>query len=152
MDVSKRDTKSIGDLSEVMAIAALTKAGYAIAVPLGENHRYDLVIDDGCALWRVQVKTGRLRKGAVLFNCYSSHQHRNGPSCRSYSGEIDYFAVYSPELETTYLVPIKDLAALCGALRVASPRNGQKKSVRWAERYALRGVRVQEKASTTGLA
>ena len=43
--------------------AALIEAGYAVSKPFGENQRYDLVIDDGETLARVQVKTGRLRNG-----------------------------------------------------------------------------------------
>jgi hypothetical protein len=46
-----RDTKSIGELSEIIVMGALTCAGYRVAVPLGENHRYDLIVDKG-APWR----------------------------------------------------------------------------------------------------
>ncbi|MGA8474378.1 MAG: group I intron-associated PD-(D/E)XK endonuclease [Candidatus Cybelea sp.] len=62
-----RDTKSIGELSEIIVRGALAGAGYRVAVPLGENHRYDLIVDKGGTLARVQVKTGRVRKRAVHF-------------------------------------------------------------------------------------
>ncbi len=61
----KRDTKSKGDLSELIVAVALTRAGYAVSKPLGENQRYDLIADDGERLHRVQVKTGRVRDGVV---------------------------------------------------------------------------------------
>jgi hypothetical protein len=61
----KRDTKSIGDLSEAMVIAVLVRHGYLISIPFGENHRYDLIADDGERLLRIQVKTGRLRRGGA---------------------------------------------------------------------------------------
>jgi cupin superfamily acireductone dioxygenase involved in methionine salvage len=35
-----------------------------VSIPFGENHRYDLIADDGERLLRIPVKTGRLR-GAV---------------------------------------------------------------------------------------
>jgi hypothetical protein len=84
----KRDTKSIGDLSEVMVLAALVRAGYRVSIPFGENHRYDVIADDGAQLLRIQVKTGRLRGGAINFMCSSSHQHRrSGPTAsRPYFG------------------------------------------------------------------
>ena len=44
---------------------ALREAGFGILVPVGENIRYDLVINDGANLQRVQCKTGRLPQGAV---------------------------------------------------------------------------------------
>ena len=79
-----RDTKSVGDLSEMLLAGKLALAGYGVAFPLGENQRYDLIIEKNEVLSRVQVKTGRLRNGVVRFNCYSSHAHRNGPSTRPY--------------------------------------------------------------------
>ena len=122
----KRDTKSIGDFSELMVLLALTEAGYDVSIPFGENHRYDMIADKDGVLSRVQVKTGRLRDGAVLFNCCSSHTHRNGKS-RSYVGEIDYFGVYCPELRSVYLLPIQDTARLNGTLRIRATRNLQSK-------------------------
>src|SRR5665811_1511513 len=136
---AKRDTKSVGDRSEIEVFHALSRAGYGVFVPfIGENHRFDLIADDGARLVKIQVKTGRLRRGAVEFNCYSSHTHRGGPSCRSYVGEVDYFGVYCPELDSTYLVPIDDLAPFRGVLRVSKTKNGQGKGIRWAHDYRIR--------------
>ena len=134
---TKRDTKSVGDLSEAVLIAVLIQSGYEVLLPFGEDHRYDLVIDDGRTLARVQVKTGRLRKGAILFNTYSSHAHRGGPSSRPYAGEIDYFGVYCADVDSAFLIPVGETSLLSGTLRVVPPRNGQTKRVRWAERYFL---------------
>jgi hypothetical protein len=66
---TKRDTKSTGDRSEIEVTCALVRAGYDVFTPLvGENCRYDLIVDDGDRLLKVQIKTGRLRKGAIAFN------------------------------------------------------------------------------------
>jgi hypothetical protein len=120
-----RDAKRVGDFSEVMLIAALSRAGYIVSLPLGESHRYDLIVDRDGVLSRVQVKTGRLRKGAVVFSCHSSH------------GEVEYFGVYCEELGACYLVPIADTAAMGCALRVSSATNGQRRRIRWASAYLL---------------
>lgn len=45
----------------------LKHVGFDVLTPFGENTRYDLVLDDGEHLTRVQCKTGRLRNGAVIF-------------------------------------------------------------------------------------
>lgn len=133
----KRDTKTIGDRSEVEVMAALIHAGYLVSIPFGENHRYDLIAEKENRLYRVQVKTGRLRNGAIAFNCYSSHSHRNGTSCRSYAGEVDYFGVYCPQVASVYLVPIEDAATVSGRLRLVAPKNGQGKRIRWALPYLV---------------
>ena len=135
----KRDTKTAGDRSEIEVMRALVQAGYGVFIPIvGENRRYDLIADDGERLAKVQVKTGRLREGAVEFNCYSSHAHRGGPACRSYVGEVDYLGIYYPQLDASYLVPIDDLAPFQSHLRIVPTRNGQRKRIRWAEAYRIR--------------
>lgn len=80
VESAKRDTKTIGDISEMHVILAMRKRGYDVSVPLGENHRYDLVVDDGEKLSRIQVKTGRVRGDVIKYNCSSSHAHRGGHS------------------------------------------------------------------------
>jgi len=59
--------KDVGDRTTLAVMLALRDAGFAISVPFGENTRYDLVIDDGVRLLRVQCKTGRLRNGSIFF-------------------------------------------------------------------------------------
>lgn len=133
----KRNTKRTGDISELRLMHDLVRAGYLVSIPFGEDHRYDLVIEKAGKFASVQVKTGRLRNGAVLFNCYSSHAHRGGAACRAYTGEIDYFGVYCPELGSSYLIPVDELPVVHGMLRVEPAKNGQAKKLRWASRYLL---------------
>ncbi len=119
---------------------ALSEAGYGLLVPFGENMRYDLVIDDGDRLARVQCKTGRLRNGAVIFNACSSYAHHPNPRVvkRDYQGQIDYFAVFCQETRTSYLIPITDVKTRYQAgLRVDPPRNNQRVGIRFAADYEI---------------
>jgi hypothetical protein len=50
--------KAIGDTSQLAIMLGLDHAGYAFFIPFGENTRYDIVIDEGYRLARVQCKTG----------------------------------------------------------------------------------------------
>ena len=133
----KRNTKLVGDISELRVMCDLVKAGYLVSIPFGENHRYDLVVEKDNVLSRVQVKTGRLRKGVVMFNCYSSHSHRGGTACRSYTGEVEFIAVFCPDTDSTYMLPISAMPVLRGMLRVRPAKNGQTKGLRWASDYIL---------------
>jgi hypothetical protein len=116
--------KDVGDRTLLAVMLALRDAGYAISVPFGENTRYDLVIDDGGRLTRVQCKTGRLREGAVVFNTASSYAHLLSPRelRRTYQGQIDYFGVYCPETRDIYLIPIDDVTCTKAARLSASRR------------------------------
>ena len=122
-----------------MVIAALVRAGYLVSIPFGENHRYDVIADDGVQLLRIQVKTGRLRGGAINFWCRSSHQHRrSGPTAsRPYFGQVEYLAVFCPQNGKVYLVPESELVATKGHLRVAPCLNRQARKIRWAAEYVL---------------
>jgi hypothetical protein len=144
--------KAIGDRTTLAVMLALEWAGYDLLVPFGENTRYDLVIDDGATLARVQCKTGRLRAGAVRFPVCSTYGHhmRPGDSRRHYHGQVDYFAIYCPETAGVYLVPINDLPIrVKGALRVDAPRNGQRRRIRLAADYEIGRVGVTPQPRST---
>jgi hypothetical protein len=132
-----RDTKSIGELSELIVAVSLSRAGYLVSKPLGEGTRYDLVIDKDGSLCRVQVKTGRLRNGVIVFNTYSTHYHRKGGSCKSYQNDIDFFGIYCPQLHSVYLIPIADTSKLSGTIRINETKNRQHSQVRWAQPYLI---------------
>ena len=132
--------KWIGDRTTLAVMLALQGRGYDILLPFGENTRYDLVIDDGVTLSRVQCKTGRLRAGAVRFPACSSYAHHPNPKLlrRDYLGQIDYFGVYCQETAGVYLVPIADAPLTREvALRVDPSRNGQARRIRFASAYEI---------------
>ena len=117
-------------------MAELLRAGKRILLPFGEDHRYDLVIDEDGKFLRVQCKTGRLRNGAILFNTSSVHWHRGRPA-KNYKGQADFFGVYCPALHAVYLVPVEDAAVTGASLRVQPTKSGQRQGVKLAAAYRL---------------
>ena len=114
------------------------KAGYIVSKPLADSYRYDLVIDDGKKLRKVQVRTGRLREGSVIFNCFSTHSQRGGGAqTRPYHGEVDFIAVHCPQTGKTYLIPESELAHSQMHLRVDPTVNRQDRHIHWAAQYEL---------------
>jgi hypothetical protein len=137
--------KDKGDKSALAVMLALHEIGLPFLVPLGENTRYDLALELGSQLVRVQCKTGRLRNGAVLFAACSCYGHHRNPQTarRDYVGQVDYFAVYCPQTSGVYLTPIRDLPnRVSAALRVTPPRNNQRRFVRFAADYEIAKVSV----------
>ena len=104
--------------------------------PFGDGHPYDLAVDQDGELRRVQCKTGRLVRGAVVFATtrYTGGKHRTYQE-----HEIDYFGVYCPDAGTVCRVPITDVPDRGACLRVKPTKNNQAKSVRWAKDYVLGG-------------
>jgi hypothetical protein len=141
--------KAKGDRSTLAIMLALSEAGYAVLVPFGENTRYDLAIDDGNSLKRVQCKTGRLREGAIRFAACSSYAHHPNPKMvvRDYLGQIDYFGVYCPQTGGAYLVPVEDAQVRkAGSLRVTPAKNRQRRKIRLAADYLIAEVAIKATA------
>lgn len=144
--LSSENSKRRGDIAEAYIIARLLEVGYYILKPVGDNCRYDLVIEDNEGhLWKVQCKLGWIDKrysGCFIFATVSSYAHtragqRAGYGSRGYVGEIDYFAVYCKETKGVYLIPIQDAPTARMCLRFNATRNGQTKGIRWAKDYEL---------------
>lgn len=133
-----RDTKSIGEISEAKLLACLLEKGWLISIPFGERGKYDLIADTGEELLRIQVKTGRLRNGVVLFNTRTSHYHRGGAD-ENYKGKADLFGVYCPDLDSTYLVPVDRAGTGACSLRVeaAKTKANNQYGMRYAKEYEV---------------
>ena len=128
--------KLVGERSEASIILALLRHDVPVLKPFGDSQRYDLVIERGGQFLRVQCKTGRLVNGAVMFPTCSSYRHR-GLGSKNYRGQADLFAVYCPDNEKTYLVPVDTAGIRSCRLRVDVSRNGQREGVRPAIDYEV---------------
>lgn len=125
-----------GNSSEAVVLTEYVRAGFLVSLPFGNGASYDLVVDNGARLFKVQVKTGRMEAGCVAFN---ARRHRGSKydtfSCYR-EGEIDVFAVWCPDNQQLYAVPAEPPLTVEGRLRIAGARNFQEKKIRWAKDYA----------------
>ncbi len=139
------NTSKVGEISTAQVLAALVALGKKVWLPWGDSNRADLLIEeeDG-GYWRVQCKTGRLVKGAILFPTSSFHApSRTGlekTDRRPYREQVDFFGVYCRQTEQVYLVPVADVRDNWGSMRVCPPKNNQKTRIRWASQYEIGAV------------
>lgn len=136
-------TKTLGDVAEAAVTLALLKTGNVVLRPVGDNQRYDLVIHREGQFLRIQCKTGRLRTGSVVFNTCSVHGHRGKPA-KGYVGDADFFGVFCPELDTTYLVPVTAVGQSSCCLRVDPYKVDCPQGLQ-AEDYILDGFTLERK-------
>ena len=129
------NTVARGNAAEASVLKALTQAGVGVFIPFGDGLPFDLVAapPDG-RLLRVQVKSGRVRKGCVEFNS-SSTDHGRGQ--QPYVGRADLLAVHVADLDRVFIVPVDQCARYRGYLRLDPPRNNQRRRVRLAEDYTF---------------
>lgn len=135
-------SKTKGEVSEAKILAKLVELGYSVCIPWGDNKRYDFVIESEGTFYTVQCKTGRFRNGVIKFNTCSS-VGRMSRTFRHYRGEVDFFAIYCPELNTIYLVSPEVVALREATLRVDPPKKNQTTRILWATDYEV-DVRIAQ--------
>ena len=125
-----------GNSSEAVVLTAYIQAGFLVSLPFGGGAAYDLIVDNGVRLIKVQVKTGKLATGCVVYN---TRRHRGSryDTFRSYKeGELDLFAVWCPYNQEIYAIPAEHPFATEGRLRLAQTLNFQQKKIKWARDYS----------------
>lgn len=101
------DTKRKGLTTELLCQAYLTSLGYNISIPLGEDCRYDMILDIKKQLLRVQIKTCIERPNGIQFSTKSTTTSGKENIEHKYSkDEIDLFGTYYNDC--CYLIPIEE--------------------------------------------
>ncbi|HLI91904.1 MAG TPA: group I intron-associated PD-(D/E)XK endonuclease [Ktedonobacteraceae bacterium] len=134
----KRDTNSIGAISESAITTRFLQLGYIVLTPHGGNQRYDLVVEDiEGHFWRVQCKTAWFEENETVLKFKTANHNINGRNrnWRHYRGQCDYFAAYCEKLNKVYLLPVDEVGTNQATLRLEPAKNSQEKNVRWAKDY-----------------
>jgi PD-(D/E)XK endonuclease len=128
-----KNTSHVGNVTVGRILVTLAEKGKIVLTPFGEGCRYDLLIDEGEKFVRVQCKTGKLKRGCVVFKNYSV----TAAGSRCYGTAVDAYGVYCPQNKKCYFVPAKDCASFETCLRVEPAKNGMKKNIRFAKDFEL---------------
>lgn len=129
------NTTEKGNLTELKIAVRLLEKGYVVLRSFGDGCRYDLAVDEKGKFSRVQCKTGRLRKGVIVFN--TSSQYAWTKEKRHYHGQIEFFGVYCPQLDKCYLIPVEQAGKRHGCVRVEPTKNSQSKGIRLAKDFEI---------------
>ncbi len=131
-----------GAIAEAAITAAAVEHGFVVLRPLVEGRRYDLVIDTGPNLVRVQCKWAQRKGGVILVNL-STCRHTPSGYVRSTYGpdEIDGVGVYCHELKRCYFLPIAEVAGRRGfSLRLEPAANNQESAINYAADYSFGAI------------
>lgn len=135
-------TDQKGNVAEQALVLAATRLGLPVLRPTGEGARYDLVLDLGSRLLRVQCKWARREGEVIVMRCQSARRAREGLRSRSYTTqEVDAFAAYCADNDECYLLPIELVAGRRQIqLRLTPPRNNQRGAIVWAREFKLSAI------------
>lgn len=113
--------------------------GYIISKPIHECVRYDMIVDDGDSLKRLQVKYAGSKQTSSTGSCVVDFRSMsiNGKKRNGYTmSEIDGVLVYIPDIDNICYFPInfiKDKSTL--TIRHIKSNNNQKRGIVYADDY-----------------
>ena len=135
-----------GNIAEMAIALEAMKLGLPVYKPLREHERYDLVIEIGSELKKVQCKWGRIESnGTICVGLVSSRYTPAGRISKKYAaGEVDLLAVHCGANGRCYLLP-EPLFVDRGAvhLRLDPVKNGQRSCINLAADYEFAGAVAQ---------
>jgi hypothetical protein len=133
-----RNTKNRGDETESKVIHEMVVNGHSVSVPFGDNDKYDLIVDNGRELYRIQCKTAwENKQDTIRFNTHSQTTDSGEYHEETYDGRIDAFVVRYPETEQLYWIDVTDATTQKMELRFEAEIDHP--SINWAEEHEFHG-------------
>ncbi len=130
-----RTTFDIGNEAEGIMLGHYVKAGFRVCIPFGTGGPYDLAVDTGTRIVKIQVKTATFGKGCIQCRTRRRNASYDRTMRRYEKGEVDYFAIYCPQLNEIYGMPFEATKG-SASLRIEPTMNKQEKFIRWAKDYS----------------
>lgn len=132
------NSKDTGDATEALVIQRMVDAGYSVSIPFGDNDPYDLIVDTGDELYRIQCKTAWMdSEDRMRFNSHSQTTADGEYTEESYGDGIDAFVVKCPKNGDLYWIDVDEASGCKTTLRFDSDIDHP--SIRWAEDHRFDG-------------
>jgi antitoxin (DNA-binding transcriptional repressor) of toxin-antitoxin stability system len=131
-----------GAIAEAAIELEAVKLGFRVMRPQPEGARYDLVIDTGPSLLRVQCKWAPLQGNVIVARAATSRHTPHGYVTTTYTAdEIDGIGVYCQQLDRCYYMPIEVVTGQSVIhLRLARAANRQEAAINWATDYEFGAI------------
>lgn len=139
-----KNTKEVGNLTELQCITALYELGCDISIPFGNSQKYDLIMDYKGKLYKVQVKHAKDELTDGVITHFSFKTRWQGHNSTGYTqtlytkDDIDFFATYHQG--HVFLVPIEECSGASKTIRYVPPKNNQRVGINFVEDYLAEEV------------
>lgn len=105
-----RDQKERGEWVELLFMAEAARMGLKVARPHGDSARFDVIVEGGGRLHRVQVKSTLFnRNGCYECLCFWSRVGAKRMSKQYTDEQIDFIAAYVVPEDVWFIVPVREL-------------------------------------------
>ena len=141
-------TQQKGLRTELKCLQDCIELGFQCSIPFGDSSKYDILVDTGKKIIKVQCKTSRWAADTVepevAFMIDTARQTTNTQKTTRYkysSQDIDYF--YTSFNGQGYLVSIEEATGVTFRWRYKYPSTGQKVGIHIADEYKIEEVLKQ---------
>ncbi len=136
------DTKLKADIAESAVITELLKRGFRVLKPVGDRLPYDLAVDLGNKLVRIQVKSAWFcsKTNSYVVDVRRTKTNRRQMLRSRYSkNDFDYAILYIDSLRVFYVMPITVFSSYGSSVSLieANKRQRRPKSIKYRERWDL---------------
>lgn len=122
------NSKDKGNIGEAVILAEFVKRKIQVAIPFGDNARYDLIADFNGKLNKIQVKycSQITSNNSVCCPCASSTNHTTNKHYTTYDNDVDYMCFYIEPWQEVIIVPIEEVEGKKQiSIRKDKPKNNQ---------------------------
>lgn len=129
-----KETSRKGCYGESRVVSELLRRGITVSLPIGHEHRYDLIIDREGHLERVQCKYTESDGKVINVRCKSG----NGADIKYKKDEIHWLAVYDATTDACYFIPstmLGEEGRRAMFLRLKPTANNQEDGILWARDF-----------------
>lgn len=111
--------------------------GFFVSFPFGDNAPYDLIVDNGIRLYKVQSKTAHIIADGQIEVPFERRVGYKRIATQSYQElNVDFICAYCPQYDKVFLLDLKKFTNTSKLLlRVSLPLNNMRKGVNFAEDY-----------------
>jgi hypothetical protein len=105
------DTKRRGQVAELAFMHKAAELGFAVTKPYGDTEPYDVILDAGHRLWRVQVRSTSApggRRGYCIRAVHGCGRSRRMPYDPA---QVDFIAAYVIPYRAWYVIPVSLLGS-----------------------------------------
>ena len=132
------NSKRKGDIAEMIAQLYFLERNYSVSVPVGDNDKYDFIVDTGDKLLKIQVKSGNIKDDRMVIELstrtHSSGSKNNRTQVNKYNdGDFDWLVAVDVASKQCYFIPPeKSINKTQITLRLGT-RNVNNPNINWAD-------------------
>jgi hypothetical protein len=126
--------KRRGEMAEAAFLHKASRLGFGVSRPWGDSEPYDLIVDSGTRLWRVQVKSA---SHATEWGGYMFRATGNDTRKKYSLEEIDVLVAYIVPDDLWYVIPVTLFRTIKGVKLYPRPRKRRSKYEAYREAWQL---------------